>query len=38
MDLEKHVGIPAIGFLATSKTLEEYKEKLDGFRRERMAR
>jgi hypothetical protein len=38
MTLEQHLGIPATGFLANSTSVEEYKAKLDGFKRERMAR
>ena len=38
MELERQLAIPAVGFLATSKTLEEYQGKVDAFLAERRAR
>jgi hypothetical protein len=38
MELERQVGIPAVGFLANSATMDEYKGKVDAFEAERIAR
>jgi hypothetical protein len=38
MRYERQLGCPAVGFLANSKTLEEYKAKVDAFFQEQRAR